>query len=174
MAIQDGDKTYLGSIAVKVTTPEFAIEGKKALAEFRRQMNVAHRKGIEEGKAILEKVVRDERIFDTGKLLRSVSSMWFVKSTDIFSGTVHFANPGKEYAYFVEHGRGPGKPPPFSKMKAWGERKGIPYDKVMAIRSKIARVGTKPHPFFEKATEQVVNNYNKIVDRAVDKYRSRN
>ena len=51
-----------------------------------------------------------------------------------------------DYAYWVEHGRGPGKQPPIKNLVAWCIRhsmKGAEW----ALAKKIARDGTKPHPF---------------------------
>ena len=112
MALTNGDKAYLGSISVKVQTPEFAVRGRENIREFRRQMREAHEQGIEEGRDILQDVLYDRQIFDTENLIESVASKLFNRTSDIFSGTVHFNNPAKEYAYFVEHGRGEGLPPP--------------------------------------------------------------
>lgn len=173
MAVDSKDKAYLGSISVRVQTPDFTIRGKENLREFRRQMRAAHEQGIEEGRDILQDVLYEEEIFDTGTLIDSVASRLFTRTTDVFQGSVHFNNPGKEYAYFVEHGRGAGLPPPIDKMIEWGERKNMSIWHILNIRAKIARVGTKPKPFMGKAERRITENYNRIVDNAVERFRNR-
>lgn len=167
------DKAYLGDIKARVVVPDFKISGKKRVAEFRRQMRAAHEKGIDQGVGILQGILLGEKYFDTGKLGRSVARRLFVSSTDVFLGNVHFNQPGKEYDYFVEHGRGPGFPPPVAKMKAWGRRKGLTFEHAMAIRAKIGREGTKARPFMAKAAKRIQANYQKIVDRAVERFRKK-
>lgn len=54
-----------------------------------------------------------------------------------------------DYAYFVEHGRGPGKMPPERPIKDWVKKHNISEDAVFPIRRKIGREGTKAHPFTE-------------------------
>jgi hypothetical protein len=166
-----GDKAYLGSIKTSVAVPSFEIKGKARIAEFRRQMRVAHEKGLNDGVKILRTILLGKKYFDTGKLSNSVARKLFIKSTEVFLGDVHFNEPGKEYAYFVEHGRGAGLPPPIAKMKAWGKRKGLTFEHTMAIRAKIARVGTQPRPFMAKAEEKIQTRYNAIVDKAVERFR---
>lgn len=51
-----------------------------------------------------------------------------------------------DYAYWVDKGRGPGKQPPIKNLVEWCNRhsmKGAEW----ALAKKIARDGTKPHPF---------------------------
>jgi hypothetical protein len=173
MAVSPDEKAYLGSISVKVQTPDFTIRGKENVREFRRRMREAHEEGIEEGRGILQDVLYEKEIFDTGNLIESVSSRLFIRTTDVFEGSVHFVNPGKEYAYFIEHGRGPGYPPPIEKMLDWGERKGMNIWHILNIRAKIGRVGTDPKPFMGEAEERITDNYNRIIDRAVERFRDR-
>ena len=54
-----------------------------------------------------------------------------------------------KYAYFVEHGRGPGKMPPEKPIKDWVKRHNISEDAVFPIRRKIGKEGTKAQPFTE-------------------------
>src|SRR6185369_14893393 len=99
------DKAYLGSIGVKVEVPPIDFKNREELREFKRQMRLAHEQGIKEGKEILQSILSAKKYMDSGALMQSVASKLFVKSEDIFSGDVHFNQPGQEYAYFVEHGR---------------------------------------------------------------------
>lgn len=169
--MESDGKAYLGSIKASVKTPDFTVRGKKNIAEFRRRMRVAHEAGIDKGVETLSSILRGKKYLDTGTLADSVARRLFIKSSDVFSGDVHFNEPGKEYAYFVEHGRGPGFPPPFKKMVSWGKRKGLTFEHTMAIRTKIGLAGTKPRPFMDKAERRIVANYNKIVEKAVEKFR---
>lgn len=62
------------------------------------------------------------------------------------------------YSYFVEMGRGPGKPPPVDAIKKWARRKfgitGKELDSVaFLIARKIGKVGTVKHPFMFPAAE---------------------
>jgi hypothetical protein len=164
------EKSYLGGVSVKVKTPDLDIKGKKQVAEFRRAMRLAHTQGISEGEDILKEILEDKGIEDTGDLIESVSHKLFIKTDDIFEGDVHFNHPGKEYAYFVEHGRKAGLPPPIGVMTEWAERHGIDYTGAMKIRAKIGRKGTKPRPFFSKAQRRIQSNYQKVVDRAIKRF----
>lgn len=164
------DKAYLGNIGVKVDIPNFLFTNREQLREFRRTLYAAHQKGIKKGVDILQKILSRKKFFDTGALRDSVDKKLFRRTVDIFSGDVHFNKPGLEYAYFVEHGRGAGLPPPYTKMVEWGERKGLSYEKTMAIRNKIALKGTKARPFMDEATTKIEENYNKIVDAAIVRF----
>lgn len=161
------DKAYVGNIKIAVAIPDMQIRGREELRRFRAAMRVAHDEGIREGRQILSNILSSSKYYDTGTLFESVASRLFVRTEDIFQGSIHFNNPGKEYAYFVEHGRGPGLPPPAEKMKAWGARKGLSYEHTMAIRAKIAAKGTKPKPFMNRAEREIQENYNLIVSRAL-------
>lgn len=174
------DKAYLGSISVKVEVPDIQFKNREMLRDFRRYMREVHRQGVDEGRAILSRVLEERKIFDTGKLMRSVASRLFFRTEDIFSGGVHFNQPGKEYAYFVEHGRGPstqvndkGYPmlPPKEVITKWANRHGITSARhIFNIRRHIAEYGTKGKYFMEQAEREIQDNYNKLVARAVEKY----
>lgn len=177
MASTDNEKKYLGAIGVSVAVPDFDLKGKARIAAFRRVMREAHEKGIREGREILQDILSTPKYMDTGTLMESVSSKLFIKTTDIFSGSIHFIGEGKEYAYFVEHGRKgtreePGNfAPPIAVMADWGERHGMSFEKAMAIRNKIKVYGTPARPFMDRAEKRIQANYKKIVDRAVNKFR---
>jgi hypothetical protein len=169
----DTGKAYLGNVSVTVKTPDLTITGREQLREFRRQMRVVHEKGIIEGRLILRDILSAPKYYDTGTLMESVASRLFIKTTDVFEGSVHFNEPGREYAYFVDKGRRKGYPPPASKMLAWGRRKGLSYEEVMKIRNHIAYHGTKARPFFDKAQRRIQANYKKLVDKAITRFRKR-
>lgn len=54
-----------------------------------------------------------------------------------------------DYAYWVEHGRRPGKMPPEKPIADWVQKHNISPDAVFPIRKKIAEEGTSPRPFTE-------------------------
>ncbi len=172
----DERKSYLGGISVKVQTPDLTIRGREHLREFRRQMRAAHKKGLEQGQEILQDVLYEDKIFDTKTLINSVTQRLFIRTTDVFEGDVHFRKPGSEYAYFIEHGRSgspdPAHRPPLDKMIAWGSRKGLTIEHVIAIRNKIGKRGITARPFMDKAARRIQINYDRIIDRAVEKFRT--
>lgn len=167
------DKVYLGNISVKVDIPDFTFQNREQLREFRRQLYAAHETGITKGVDILKRILSKKMFNDTGALRESVDKKLFRRTVDIFSGDVHFNKPGKDYAYFVEHGRGKGKQPPQDKMLEWGRRKGLTFGQVMFIRKKIGLFGTKEKPFMDEANRKIGESYSKIVDKAIAKFRQR-
>ena len=72
------------------------------------------------------------------------------------------------YAYFVEYGRRSGKMPPIKMLMEWARKK-LRLDEKEArnagflIARKIAKKGTRPHPFFGPAVE----NNKKAIEDAV-------
>lgn len=180
--VAPNEKAYLGAIQVSVKVPDITLKGREQLRRFRREMRLAHEAGLNAGVEVLRTILSAKKYFDTGTLRDSVARRLFVKTTDIFTGDVHFNSPGKEYAYFVEHGRGPGRvgddgrriPPPFDKMVSWGERHGLSFEKTMAIRNKIAYHGVKARPFMAKAEREITKAYNSIVNKAVRQFKKEN
>lgn len=136
---------------------------KEFVYKFKERMVAAHRRGVEDGVNILKKILGAKKYMDTGKLQGSVTNYLFKKATDSFSGTVEFTKPGIDYVYYVEHGRGPGKPPPYQTMVEWGKRKGMSIQKSLAIRNKIALYGTKARPFMDDATYRIHRNYEAVI-----------
>lgn len=65
------------------------------------------------------------------------------------------------YAWFVEFGRRAGKFPPLDEIQQWVYKKLHMDEKAsrsvgFMIARKIARFGTKPHPFFQPAVEKIM------------------
>lgn len=60
-----------------------------------------------------------------------------------------------DYAIYVEKGRGPGKMPPQGVLVPWLKLHGIDEAAEFPIRKKIAKQGTKPHPFLNPLTQLV-------------------
>ena len=61
------------------------------------------------------------------------------------------------YAYWVEHGRGPGKMPPMGVLRNWMKIKGIDEAAEYPIRRKIAKEGTPARPFLSPLENMVKN-----------------
>lgn len=166
------DKAYIGSINVKVKTPDFNFKNREMLRAFKRKMRIAHTEALGESREILKRHIRDVDAVDTGKLLNSVASKLFVKNDEIFQGTVHFNAPGKEYAHFVDKGRGKGFMPPKAKFTAWAKRHGINNPRlIFYLRLRIAKRGTKGKKFMAPATREINRSYNKIINTAVNEFR---
>lgn len=65
------------------------------------------------------------------------------KSRDVITIETHFP----PYAWFVEHGRKAGNPPPVEPIRKWCELHHLPEGSEWGLRLNIGRRGTKPHPF---------------------------
>lgn len=69
------------------------------------------------------------------------------------------------YAYYVEHGRGPGGKPPVSPLIEWCKQHSIPEDAAWGIRNKIAKEGTKGKNFatpLRRMVEMVVKTCSQV------------
>lgn len=81
----------------------------------------------------------------------------------------------EDYWYYVEHGRGAGKMPPIEPIVNWIESKPVPpkvegltvKQRAFAIARAIGKNGTKPRPFFEKATRQTYSQFKEDIAEAV-------
>lgn len=81
----------------------------------------------------------------------------------------------EDYWYYVEHGRGAGKMPPIEPIVNWIESKPVPpkvegltvRQRAFAIARSIGENGTKPRPFFEKATKQTYSQFKEDIAEAV-------
>lgn len=81
----------------------------------------------------------------------------------------------EDYWYYVEHGRGAGKMPPIEPIVNWIESKPVPpkvegltvRQRAFAIARAIGKNGTKPRPFFEKATRQTYSQFKEDIAEAV-------
>ena len=82
----------------------------------------------------------------------------------------------EDYWYYVEHGRGAGKMPPIEPIVNWIESKPVPpkvegltvKQRAFAIARAIGKNGTKPRPFFEKATKQTYSQFKEDIAEAVE------
>lgn len=81
----------------------------------------------------------------------------------------------EDYWYYVENGRGAGKMPPIEPIVNWIESKPVPpkvegltvRQRAFAIARAIGKNGTKPRPFFEKATKQTYSQFKEDIAEAV-------
>lgn len=104
-------------------------------------------------------IERDARLNvrqDTRALMGSISSRSKTQGGGhTLIGTV---GPSRNYGYWVEFGRRPGKWPPIAAVEGWARRHGI---SPFLVARAIGRKGTKARPFLIPAFEK---NENRIVD----------
>lgn len=92
-------------------------------------------------------------------LLRSSGNAW-KKGNEVFAGFFDTTNSSSGYALYHEFGRRSGKMPPPDVLTAWAYKKFHLKDWKLARSMgwawavKIAREGTRPHPFFVPAVEK--------------------
>jgi hypothetical protein len=76
-----------------------------------------------------------------------------------------------DYAYYVEHGRRPGKMPPVKNLVEWCKRHGMSGAE-FAIAKNIAKRGTKPHHFLtplDRMVEMLSKTLKVEVSKEIDK-----
>ena len=103
-------------------------------------------------------------------LLRQSGKVQKVDESNLDVGFFDTTNRGSGYAFYVENGRRAGKMPPPDELIQWAYKKlrlSAEAAKAAgwALAKKIAKAGTKPHPFFKPAIEK---NKEKILQRAQD------
>lgn len=124
----------------------------------------------EELKKNLVQELRRNKVIASGDLLKSIQ--FEVKQTP--NGAV-VSLDGNEYITYVDKGRKPGKYAPISALKQWIKAKGIAVDEAkvsslaFAINNKIKRQGIKARPVLERAFNQNLPLYDKIIDDALNK-----
>lgn len=110
--------------------------------------------------------LRDNTSVVTG-LLRQSGKVQKVDEDNLDVGFFDTLNRQSGYAYYVEYGRRAGRMPPPDEMAQWAYKKFQLHDRQAARQAgwalaiKIAREGTRPHPFFVPAIEK---NKKKIID----------
>jgi hypothetical protein len=107
----------------------------------------------------LERIYREidaEAPKDTGDMARR-----WKRIIGRFQGTLQSET---NYAVYVNDGTKPHFPP-ISALKDWSRRHGIP---AFLVARKIARMGTKPNPFINRATKNAQAGINKEFKNAVD------
>lgn len=104
-------------------------------------------------------------------LLRQSGKVQKVDDENLDVGFFDSQNKQSGYAYFVEYGRRAGKMPPPDELAQWAYKKYQLHDRKAAraagwaMAVKIAKEGTKPHPFFQPALEK---NKSKIISAIRD------
>ena len=93
-------------------------------------------------------------------LLRHSGKVQKVDDYNLDVGFFDTQNRQSGYAYFVEYGRRAGRMPPPDELAQWAYKKFQLHDRKAAraagwaMAVKIAREGTKPHPFFAPAVDK--------------------
>lgn len=110
--------------------------------------------------------LRDNTSVVTG-LLRQSGKVQKVDEDNLDVGFFDTLNRQSGYAFYVEYGRRAGRMPPPDELAQWAYKKFQLHDRKQALQAgwalaiKIAREGTRPHPFFVPAIEK---NKKKIID----------
>ena len=84
------------------------------------------------------------------------------------------------YAFFVENGRRAGKMPPVDELAQWFKKKhriGNAKEalaRAWGLAKRIAREGTRPHPFFKPALEACKKDVEEILKEAIKKETDKN
>ena len=84
------------------------------------------------------------------------------------------------YAFFVEHGRRAGKMPPVDEIAQWFKKKHRignakeAFSRAWGLAKRIAREGTRPHPFFKPAIESTKKDVEEILKEAIKKETDKN
>lgn len=84
------------------------------------------------------------------------------------------------YAFYVENGRRAGKMPPVDELAQWFKKKhriGNPKEalaRAWGLAKRIAREGTRPHPFFKPAIEANRQEVEQILKEAIKKETDKN
>lgn len=101
-------------------------------------------------------------------LLRQSGKVQRVAEVTLDAGFFDTKNDKSGYAYFVEYGRRAGRMPPPDELAQWAYKKYKLHDRKLArqvgwaMAVKIAKEGTKPHPFFAPAIDK---NKTRIIER---------
>ena len=142
----------------------------RAFDKAEKDVRKAAMKGLQKaGLAIIADAqmnLRDNSSVVTG-LLRQSGKVQKVDEENLDVGFFDSQNRQSGYAYFVEYGRRAGRMPPPDELAQWAYKKYQLHDRKAAraagwaLAVKIAKEGTKPHPFFAPAIDK---NKSKIID----------
>lgn len=108
-------------------------------------------------------------------LLRLSGKTQKVDDLNIDAGFFDTRNQQSGYAYFVEYGRRAGRMPPPDELAQWAYKKfGIGDRKAAraigwAMAVKIAKAGTKPHPFFAPAIDKNKSSLVQAIQDAINR-----
>ena len=84
------------------------------------------------------------------------------------------------YAFFVENGRRAGKMPPVDELAQWFKKKHRignakeAFSRAWGLAKRIAREGTRPHPFYKPAIESTKKDVEEILKEAIKKETDKN
>ena len=107
-------------------------------------------------------------------LLRQSGKVQKIDDDNIDVGFFDTQNRQSGYAYFVEFGRRAGRMPPPDEIAQWAYKKFRLHDRKAAqqigwaLALKIAREGTKPHPFFMPALEKNKKQIVQVIQDAIN------
>ena len=129
--------------------------GMKIIAEAKR--NLRHNNSVVTG-----------MLRDSGKVQKANDGL------DI--GFFDTTNRSSGYASFVEYGRRAGKMPPPDELIQWAYKKLRLDAKAAAsagwaLAKKIAKQGTKPHPYFYPAVDQELPKFETLIQKYLDHYK---
>lgn len=136
---------------------EIDIDNKRLKQAFDRAPRVVTTKlrgWVAESAALSERSAKQHITQDVSRGSSGItrSSIHQITGLNRLSTTV---KPTVKYAYWVHEGRKPGKMPPFgegSSLNRWAKRMGM---NPFLVARKIAKSGTKGHPFMEEAYREV-------------------
>ena len=108
-------------------------------------------------------------------LLRQSGKVQKVDEDNLDVGFFDTQNKRSGYAYFVEYGRKAGKMPPPDELAQWAYKKFQLHDRKLAraagwaLAVKIAKSGTKPHPFFMPAVDKNKSTIVRVIQDAINR-----
>lgn len=108
-------------------------------------------------------------------LLRQSGKIQKIDDDNLDVGFFDSQNRQSGYAYFVEYGRRAGKMPPPDELAQWAYKKFHLHDRKAAraagwaMAVKIAKAGTKPHPFFMPALDKNRNRIVQVIQDAINR-----
>lgn len=155
------------------------VEGEKELfVNMQRSMDgsiKAAREGLQKAalKIVADAVqnIQSNKIWNTGALANS-GKVQKVEGDEDAIDAGFFSDKGEGYAAYVEYGRRAGKMPPWDMLAAWAQKKLRLNPKEaksvgFLIARKIAKKGTRPHPFFAPAVKKNEKEVTRAIQNAV-------
>ena len=162
---------------------EMWLDGEKELyVNMQKRMDLSTKAGREALKTAGLKIVatakdnlRRNKSVVTGMLRASGKVQQVANDPDSVDAGFFSDSSRGGYAFFVEHGRRAGKMPPVDEIAQWFKKKhriGNAKEalaRAWALAKKIAREGTRPHPFFKPAIEANKKEVEQILKEAIKK-----
>ena len=108
-------------------------------------------------------------------LLRQSGKIQKIDDDNLDVGFFDSQNRQSGYAYFVEYGRRAGRMPPPDELAQWAYKKFHMHDRKAAraagwaMAVKIAKAGTKPHPFFMPALDKNKSRIVQVIQDAINR-----